>query len=41
MFDRNLYIGQVGRVFTNGPGDRGPIISHTKDSKNGTWYLIA
>ena len=27
-----------GRVFTNGPGDRGfnPRSSHTKDSKNGT-----
>ena len=30
-------IGLVGRVFTNGPGDLG----HTKDFKNGIWYLLA
>ena len=30
-------------VFTNGLGDGGlnPRLSHTKDSKNGTWYRLA
>ena len=30
-------------TFINGPGDRGSISrsSHTKDSKNGTWYCLA
>ena len=28
--------GLMSRVFANGPGDRGSIPVHTKDSKNGT-----
>ena len=38
-----LDIGQAVRVFANGPGDLGSIpgASHTKDSKNGTWCLLA
>ena len=35
----NRLIGSVGRVFGNGPRDLGS--RHTKDFKNGTWYLIA
>ena len=27
-FDKNWLIGQLGRVFTNGPGDRGSILGH-------------
>ena len=34
-------IGQVGRVFVNGPEDLGPRSRHSKDFKNGTWYLLA
>ena len=29
------------RVFTHGPRDQGSIPGHTKDSKNGTWCLLA
>ena len=36
-------IGQVGRVFANGPGDLGSIPGRImpKTIKNGTWYLLA
>ena len=33
-----LVISLVGRVFGNGFNPRS---SHTKDFKNGTWYLLA
>ena len=35
--------GLVSRVFTNGLEDQGslPGSRHTKDFKNGTWYLLA
>ena len=39
-FVRGGYI--EGRVLANGPGEWGLISGrHTKDSKNGTWYLLA
>ena len=46
MTDYNLcnwLIGLVGRVFANGPERPGfnPRSRHTKDFKNGTWYLLA
>ena len=33
----------MGRVFANGPEDLSfnPRSRHTKDFKNGTWYLLA
>ena len=36
-------IGTVGRVFANDPGDMGfnARLRHTKDIKNGTWYILA
>ena len=39
----NFFIGLVGRVFTNGPGDLGSIPGCfiPKTFKNGTWYLLA
>ena len=39
----NKLIGLVGRVFTNGPWDRGSIPGRvvTKTFKNDTWYLLA
>ena len=38
LYDYYRAIGQMNRLFTNGPGDRGSIgrSSHTKDSKNDT-----
>ena len=40
IFPNERLIGQVGRVFVNGPGDLGSI-PDTKDFKNGTWYFLA
>ena len=39
----NWIIGLVGRVFANGPVDRGSIAGHviSKTLKNDTWYLLA
>ena len=36
-----MVISLVGRVFVNGPGDGfNPRSRHTKDFKNGAWYLL-
>ena len=36
------FIGLVGRVFANGPGDLGSIPGRViPKTKNGTWYLLA
>ena len=42
--EQNRLIGIVGRVFTNGPGDRGSIpglVIPNTILKNSTWYLLA
>ena len=43
VWETSLLIALVSRVFANGPGNLGfnPRSCHTKDFKNGTWYLLA
>ena len=39
----HMFIGLVGRVFINGPGDLGSFPGRviTKTLKKGTWHLLA